>query len=154
MNQQYQQLDSKAIEALKAARNQVIQADKRRNEDANINKENPAPKQVYNKFAEEFVQKLASVEKEKAAIDEEMANVEKLWSSLVEKKKKLEGRRNELIKVKDKLQELDKEMSNVLKSQSFDKLRIDPEQSRMGQNSNSVLDDKEVKIGFINFNCV
>ena len=133
MNQQsYQQLDPKTIETLKAARNQVIQADKSRGQNTNVN-QNPSPKQAHNKFAEEFVQKLASVEKEKAAIDEEMANVEKLWSSLVEKKKKLEGRRNELIKVKDKLQELDKEISNVLKSQSFDKLRIDPEQRRMGQ---------------------
>ena len=120
------QFDLKVIETLKAARNQVIQADKgplrSRESEASgsaaksmAGGQNPIPRQAHNKFAEEFVQKLASVEQEKAAVDEEMAKVEKLWSGLVEKKKTLENRRNELIKVKDKLKELDKEMSNVLK---------------------------------------
>ena len=114
MNQQF---DPKAIEMLKAARNQVIQADKGGSAFENMARgQNPIPRQAPNKFAEEFVQKLASIEKEKAAVDEEMAKVENLWSSLAEKKKTLENRRNELIKVKDKLKELDKEMSNVLKS--------------------------------------
>ena len=131
MNQQgYQQLDPRAIEALKAARNQVMQADKGGSAiksmtegqspiPSGVVKQSSAipPRPVHDKFAEEFVQKLASIEKEKAAVDEEMANVEKLWSSLVENKKTLENRRSELIKVKDRLKELDKEMSNVLKSQ-------------------------------------
>ena len=119
MNQRsYQQFDPKTIETLKAARNQVIQADKSRGENTNVNRvQNPNPKQAHNKFAEEFVQKLATIEQKKAAVDEEMAEVEKLWSSLVEKKKTLENRRNELIKVKDRLEELDKEMNNVLRSQ-------------------------------------
>lgn len=104
MNQQYQQPDPKTIETLKAASNQVMQADKNRDENIDvINRgQNPNPEQVRNKFAEEFIQKLVSIEQEKAAVDEEMA--------------KLEARRNELIKVKDKLKELDKEMSDVLKS--------------------------------------
>jgi len=162
----YQQLDSKTIEALKAARNQVTPADpapeqvrygagKSGHEDKNANPvrdktpeafaqplagisngvnrgQNLNPTQVQfgarNKFAplaplrdlsltgfaEEFVQKLVSIEREKAAVDEEMAKVEKLWSGLVEKKKQLEARRNELTKVKDKLNELDKEMNDVL----------------------------------------
>lgn len=67
-------------------------------------------------FAEEFVQKMASIERKKAAVDEEIAKAEKLWSSLAEKKKTLESRRNELIKVKDKLTVLNKEMDNVLSS--------------------------------------
>ncbi len=159
----YQQLDPKAIEALKAARDQVMQADKGRNEDENVHrgqdsnpKEAPnqtsvaasvgtgqaqfgarnefAPLETHNKelngqqlskniadkfltgFAEEFVQKLASIKQEEAAVDEEMTKVEKLWSSLVERKKQLEARRDELTKVRDKLKELDKEMSDVLKS--------------------------------------
>ena len=116
----YPQPDPKTIETLKAARNQVIQADPvRKSQFSNgaSKSEDPSPKQAHNKFAEEFVQKLASIEQEKAAVDEEMAEVEKLWSSLVEKKKTLENRRNELIKVKDRLEELDKEMNNVLRSQ-------------------------------------
>ena len=182
MNQQYQQqLDQKTIEMLKAARNQVVRADKSRvfsrdivssgkdeaaaavtlQQDrevfekardksrrenkykeqnpaptpvSSIKSNKPAPLETHNKelnghqpsknitdkfltgFAEEFVQKLASIEREKAAVDEEMANMEKLWSSLTEKKKRLETRRNELIKVKDKLKELDKEMSDTLKA--------------------------------------
>ena len=105
MNQPiYQQSDPKTLETLKAASNQVMQADKSRDENIDvINRgQNPNPEQVRNKFAEEFIQKLVSIEQEKAAVDEEMA--------------KLEARRNELIKVKDKLKELDKEMSDVLKS--------------------------------------
>ncbi len=101
MSQPYQQLDPKAIEALKAARNQVISKPPSDRDPAHQSKH--ALGQSPNKFAEEFVQKLASIEQETAGVDEEMA--------------KLEARRNELIKVKDKLKELDKEMSNVLKSQ-------------------------------------
>ncbi|GEM_PF-2368196 len=113
-------------------------AGKGRNTDGDVNRgrdSNPRQAQFVarNKFAEEFVQKLAFIEQETAAVDEEMAKVEKLWSSLVEKKQQLEARRSGFVKVKDKLKELDKEMSDVLKSQSFDKLRIDPEQRRMGQ---------------------
>jgi len=148
MNQQgYQKFDPKAIETLKAARNQVIHADKGGSAIKSMTEgQNPIPRLVHDKFAplethnkelngkqspsntkdkfltgfaEEFVQKLTSIEKEKAAVDEEMANVEKLWSSLVEKKKTLENRRNELIKIKDRLKELDKEMSSVLKYQSI-----------------------------------
>lgn len=126
MNQQF---DQKTIETLKAARNQVMQADpipeqarygagKSGGESTNVNRgQNPSPKQPHNKFAEEFVQKLASIEQEKTAVDEEMAKVEKLWASLVDKKKQLEARRNELLKLQDKLKELDKEMSNALKVQ-------------------------------------
>ena len=121
MNQPYPQLDTKTIATLKVARNQVIQADKIRDENRHGG-QNPAPKQTpsagTNKFAEEFVQKLASIEQEKATVDEEMANVEKLWSSLVEKKKKLEDRSNELTKVKDKLKELDKEITDFLSKRS------------------------------------
>lgn len=150
MNQQYQQLDPKTIETLKAARNQVIpkpQSDRdpgatrlgvqvdngagksggENNKLApleNRNKElkgQQLSKHIADKFltgfAEEFIQKLASIEQKTAAVDKEMAKVEKFWASLVEKKKQLEARRNELIKVKDKLKELDKEMSDVLKSQ-------------------------------------
>ena len=159
----YQQLDPKTIEALKAARNQVTQANpapespaatrygagKSGNEDKNAARGqslNPiqtqfaarnkfAPLETHNKepqgqqlskniavksltgFAEEFVQKLTSIEKETAEVDEEIAKAEKLWASLAEKKKQLEARRNELTKVKDKLKELNKEMSDVLKSQ-------------------------------------
>ena len=109
MNQPiYQQPDPKTIETLKAARNQVIQTDKSENEDKNVNRgqnSNPGEAQfgAHNKFAEEFVQKAISLKQKKAAVDEEMT--------------KLEARRNELTKVEDKLKELDKEMSDVLKSQ-------------------------------------
>ncbi len=120
MTPPYQQFDPKTIETLKAASNQVTQADPiRKSQSSNgaSKSEDPSPKQAHNKFAEEFVQKLAAIEQKKAAVDEEMAEVENLWSSLVEKKKTLESRRNELIKVKDKLIELDKEMNNALRSQ-------------------------------------
>ena len=131
MNQPvHQQFDTKAIETLKAARNQVVQADpapeqarygagKSGNKDKNAAREeglNPTPVQfaVRDKFAEEFIQKLASLEQETTAVDEEIAKLEKIWLNLAEKKKQLENRRNELIKVKDKLKELDKEISGVL----------------------------------------
>jgi len=119
-------------------------AGKSMNENTNINREqNSNPKQAHNKlapleinnkvpkeqqlskniadkfltgFAEEFIQKLTSIEQEKAAVDEEMSKVENLWSSLIEKKKQLKVRIDELTNVKDKLQELDKEMNKVLKS--------------------------------------
>lgn len=101
----YQQPDPKIIETLKAARNQVVQADKSEGENTNVidSGQNPSPKQARNKFAEEFIQKLTSIEKEIAEIDEEMA--------------KLKARKNELTKVEDKLKELDKEMGDVLKFQ-------------------------------------
>lgn len=115
-----QQLDQKTIETLKAARNQVMQADKSRVENMNLSRgQNPSPKPAHDRFAEDFVQKMASIEREKATVDEEMAKTEKLLSSLVEKKKQLEARSNELAKVKDKLRELDKEMNSVLKSQQL-----------------------------------
>lgn len=114
-NQNYQQINQKTIETLKAARNQVMQADKTGSSvDSMAEGHNPYPKQSHNKFAEEFIQKLDSIEQEKMAVDEEIVGVEKLWSGLVEKKKLLENRRSELIKVKDRLKELDKEMSTVL----------------------------------------
>ncbi|MDP3043369.1 MAG: hypothetical protein Q8N21_03125 [bacterium] len=103
------QFDPKTIETLKAARNQVVQVNKVRENFSNG---------ASNKFAEEFVQKLASIERETAAVDEEIVKMEKIWLNLIEKKKQLENRRNELSKVKDKLKELDKEMSDALKSQS------------------------------------
>jgi len=130
MNQPYQQLDPKVIETLKAARNQVVQAVQNRNEDeqkinvvssmsvAQKNSKGSAGILVAG-FAEEFLQKLASIEKETSAVDEEIAKMEKIWLNLVEKKKQLENRRSELIKVKDKLKELDKEMSSVLESQQI-----------------------------------
>ncbi len=121
------QPNQEAIEALKAATRQVVQPAPR-----NENPGSPTvassvahrapgePKQklqsmpASENFAEAFVQKLTSIEKETAEVDEEMANVEKLWSSLVEKKKQLENRRNELTKVKDKITTLNKEMDDVL----------------------------------------
>lgn len=110
--------DQKTIETLRVASSQVTQADRSNGGNTTIKRnQNLDPKQAHNQFAEEFVQKLTSLEREQAMIEEEMVNVEKLWSSLVEKKKALENRRNELIKIKDRLKELDKEMSDVLKSQ-------------------------------------
>ncbi len=118
MNQQF---DQKTIETLKAARNQVMQAPlKAVPLTGQADSRNESPKQAQfpmrNKFAEEFIQKLASIEQKTAAVEEEMAKVEKFWSTLVEKKKQLETRRSELTKVKDKLKELDKEMGDALKS--------------------------------------
>lgn len=138
-------VDQKTIETLKAARDQVMQAEKIVGKNMDLEGgENPGPRQMYDKpdqleiqnvqpkeqklskdiadnflteFAEEFVQKLAAIEREKAAVDEEMTKVENLWSSLTEKKKILEQRKNELIRLKDRLKELDKEMNNALKSQ-------------------------------------
>ena len=124
----YPQSNPGTIEALKAARDQVIQADPpRKSQFSNgagksaaanfprVEDKQESTVQVHNKFAEEFVRKLSSIEQEKVAVDEEMVKVEKLWSSLVEKKKQLEDRRNELTKVEDRLKELDKEMNDVLK---------------------------------------
>ena len=118
MNQQYSsQPDQKNIETLKAARNQIMQADRSKDVGKDtIGIQNSIPRQAHNTFAEEFVQKLTSIEKETATVDEEMAKIEKLWSSLVEKKKQLEARKNELTRVKDKLKELDREMSDALKA--------------------------------------
>lgn len=115
------QSNPEAIEALKAATRQVVQP-------TPSNDENPKQKlesmPASETFAEAFVRKITSVEQEKAKIEkeqlvveQELARVEKFQSSLTEKKKQLENRKTELIKVKDKLKELDKEMSDVLKSQ-------------------------------------
>lgn len=130
MNPQvHQQFDPQTIEALKVARNQVVQAgpvkksgfsnevSKSMEENTNITNRGQGlpPKQpAHNKFAEEFVQKLTAVEQETAAIDEEIAKMEKIWLNLTEKKKQLESRRDEFVKVKDKLKELDEAMSAVL----------------------------------------
>lgn len=134
----YQQPDPKIIETLKAARNQVVQVSKSRSEDepevaavpsvAVAQKSSQGSVEILvtgqtqlaacSNFAEEFIQKLASIEQETAAVDEEIAKMEKIWLNLTEKKKQLENRRTELIKVKDKLKELDKEMSSVLEPQS------------------------------------
>lgn len=133
----HQQFDIGTIETLKAARNQVVQAGKSRSENEEeaavapslgvAQKSNKEVVEILatgqtqlaarSNFAEEFIQKLASLEQETTAVDEEIAKMEKIWLNLTEKKKQLENRRNELIKVKDKLKELDKEMSDVLKSQ-------------------------------------
>jgi hypothetical protein len=111
----------KTIEMLKVARDQVMQADIAGEVTlpATGVQETPPKQAQYttpNKFVKEFVEKLTSLDQEKAAVEEEMAKVEKLLSNLVEKKRQLENRRIGLIKVKDKLRELDKEMSDALKS--------------------------------------
>ncbi|MBU4466596.1 hypothetical protein KKF47_00845 [Patescibacteria group bacterium] len=78
---------------------------------------------AFENFAEAFIKKITSVEqerdkieKEQLVVEQELSRVEKIHTDLFEKKKQLENRRNEFIKVNDKLKELDKEMSDALKS--------------------------------------
>lgn len=137
------QFNLKTLETLKAARNQVVQAecpehsrgaDKSSSEDGQAvvavssvgvaQKSNKGyvkilvagqtPLAACDKFTEEFVQKITAMEQETAEVDKEIAKMEKIWLNLTEKKNQLEARRNELIKVRDKIITLNKEMGDVL----------------------------------------
>ena len=112
------QFNPGAIEALKAATRQVAQL-----ATDNELKQKSLSKPVFENFAEAFIKKITSIEQKKAEIEkeqlvveQELSRVEKIHTDLLEKKKQLENRRNEFIKVNDKLKELDKEMSDALKS--------------------------------------
>ena len=116
------QFNSGAIDALKAATHQVRQPAPR-DEQFDSPKQKPQPMPVFENFAEAFIKKITSVEqerdkieKEQLVVEQELSRVEKIHTDLLEKKKQLENRRNEFIKVNDKLKELDKEMSDALKS--------------------------------------
>lgn len=123
------------IEALKAATRQVVQLAPRKENFSSPTVTSPVaavvvgkPRQKsqpmsYENFAEAFVEKItlveqerAKIEKEQFVVDQELGRLEKIQSDLTEKKKQLETKSYELIKVKDKLKELDKEMSDTLKS--------------------------------------
>jgi uncharacterized protein (DUF3084 family) len=125
MNQEHNQpqLDSGIIEMLKVARNQVIRASSKNN---NEEKERPLGKQFenttkpnsdelkYKQFAESLVKKLISAEQALGSIEEELSGAERILLNIVEKKKQLEDKKGELIKVKDKIISLDKEVGDIL----------------------------------------
>lgn len=123
------QFNSEAIEALKAATRQVVESAPRNENPGSPTMTSPVadtargePKQklqsmpASENFAEAFMRKITSVEQEQPVVEQELDRIEKLQSDLTEKKQQLENRRNELTKVEDKLKELDKEMSDVLKT--------------------------------------
>ncbi len=139
------QFNSSAIEALKAATRQVAQPAS--SSDANFglpavtssaiqtapgefnepkHKLQSNQRRAHGNFAEEFVEKITSVEKETAEIAkeqlvvaQELSQVEQRQSDLIAKKKQLADRSMELITVKDKLTALDKELGEVLKFSSI-----------------------------------
>ena len=126
-----QPVDANYIEQLKVARNTVIQDSDTKSEKSNPSHQttNEVTQELTSKsekkfdsavlsgdFAQTFVQKLASLERKKEAVEQEIAKIEKIYLSINEKKKQLEQRREEIIKTDEKLKALNKEIDIILKN--------------------------------------
>ena len=116
MNQQnFKQVEPTTIEMLKLARNQVVFNHSEDSLLKDSEKEKKEEKDItLNAFAKTFVQKIESLEQEKAAVDEELAKIEKNWSELNEKKTNLEKRKKKLLDIKNQINVLDEEMADFL----------------------------------------
>src|SRR3989338_5160940 len=126
-----QPVDANYIEQLKVARNTVIQDSDTKREKSNPSHQttNEVTQELTSKsekkfdsavlsgdFAQTFVQKLASLERKKEAVEQEIAKIEKIYLSINEKKKQLEQRREEIIKTDEKLKALNKEIDTILQN--------------------------------------
>ena len=129
-----------AIEALKAATQQVIQSTPSSDQADSLTVLNPTiqtvttsePKQKSSSrrstenFADAFVDKITSFERaiatldqEQLAVEQELKLVAERQSDLVSSQTQLGNRRKDFITIKDKLTVLDKELSAVLKPASL-----------------------------------
>lgn len=124
-----QPVDSNYIEKLKVASSAVIQDSNTKRETSNPvhqttnevtqkltskSEKKFDPTALFGDFAQMFVQKLTSLERQKEAVEQEIVKIEKIYLSITEKKKQLEQRREKIIKMDEKLKALNKEIDTIL----------------------------------------